>query len=1041
MLTAAETNREWSLMFETFTGALTIAVQAGGEAAAEATDAVAETQAVVEEAAATAASTGVSGGTVFMLFVAGLIGSFVLGAVLAKAMKVTEWGMRFGVCFAALSIGVMPFLVRSMNGETLGEGIRLGIDLAGGTNMVFQVEEEEGKPITNETMDKMVTAVSKRVNPTGTSEITVRQVGKDRLEVIVPGEDSQTVADIKRRITTLGSLQFFITVNETVDDSTLVRQARELSLDAKQLVRTLSDGTREVYAAWMPAYEKDNVPQFLERRDVVKREVEKLRTIDGKTEKYTTEEYLVLIDPEEQQVTGKYLKEASWGINPQDGGRVVNFRFNTRGAFLFSRLTSRFQPQAGKPKRGLGICLNGQLYSAPDINDVISDNGQISGTFTVDEVRELAGVLNAGALEVPINKKPLSEATVDPTLGEDVRKKGVQAIMVAGIVVVLFMLFYYRFAGIVAVLCLFLNLVLVLTVMMAINATFTLPGLAGLVLTIGMAVDANVLIFERMREESNRGSSLRIAIQNGFAKAFTTIVDANVTTLITAVILFMIGTDQVKGFAVSLFIGIVVSMFTALYVGRVLFDVAEKKGWLTKLGMASIVGTTNWNFLSKRGACAILSMLLVAGGLAAFSSRGTNNYDIDFTGGTMVTFQLTEAAETDAVQAVLANEFDKNFTVERLTLAGQEGDSGSRHFRLRTTESDTLTDTDETTSAEERVSAKVYEAFKNESSMHLLMVNMDHSDVTPYVIDEGDESAQAMLYKKFDGGHSATITLSSEVAVGTITDTFLKQVEAIPAGEGSKYPDAREFMDVEGTKGSGLEASGQDVQKFSEATVRMTSDVSQEDFALALSSMKSKLDSSPLFDEVNTFASAVASEMKTAAVMAILISLLAIVAYIWFRFQKITFGLAAVVALVHDVLIVLGMMALASYLSGSPVGKILLLNDFRINLPMVAAFLTIVGYSLNDTIVVFDRIREVRGKNPDLTTDIVNTSLNQTLSRTLLTSLTTFLVVIILYSVGGEGIHGFAFCLTLGVIVGTYSSIYVASPVLVWLMNRNTAAA
>ena len=169
--------------------------------------------------------------------------------------------------------------------------------------------------------------------------------------------------------------------------------------------------------------------------------------------------------------------------------------------------------------------------------------------------------------------------------------------------------------------------------------------------------------------------------------------------------------------------------------------------------------------------------------------------------------------------------------------------------------------------------------------------------------------------------------------------------------------------------------------------------------------------------------------------------LIAIVGYIWFRFQHITFGFAAVVALLHDVLIVLGLVALASWLSGNPAGQALMLNDFRINLPMVAAFLTIVGYSLNDTIVVFDRIREVRGKNPDLTAEIVNTSLNQTLSRTLLTSLTTFIVVMILYVIGGEGIHGFAFCLTLGVLVGTYSSVYVASPVLIWLMNRNKTTA
>ncbi|MEQ9406285.1 MAG: protein translocase subunit SecD [Fuerstiella sp.] len=1021
-------------MFEMLTAVMTLAVQ--DETVAEATDVVVEQAEVVAENAA-----NVGGGGAFAIFVAGLIGSFVLGAFLAKSMRMTEWSLRFGVCLAALAIGVMPFAVRMINGESLGQGLRLGIDLAGGTNMVFKVEEDPEKPLNDAIMDKMVTAVGKRVNPTGTSEITVRQVGRDRIEVIVPGKDPQTVAEIKRRIVKLGSLEFFITVNPTIDDASLVRQARELSLEEKKLTRTLADGTEEVYAMWVPAYEKDGQPQLLKRSDVVKREIEKYRIEDGDEEKYTTEEYLVLVDPPDQQVTGKYLKNASPGIDPRDGGQVVNFQFDSRGAFLFSRLTSRFQPQPGKDKRGLGIVLDGQIYSAPDINDVISDNGQISGSFTLEEVRELSGVLNAGALEVPINKKPLSEATVDPTLGEDVRKKGVQAIFVASVVVVLFMLVYYRFAGIVAVICLILNLLLVLTVMMSINATFTLPGLAGLVLTIGMAVDANVLIFERMREEANRGSSLRMAIQNGFGKAFTTIIDANVTTLITAAILYAIGTDTVKGFAVSLFIGIVVSMFTALYVGRVVFDVAEKKRWVKKLGMFSLVGNTSVDFLSKRFVCGVFSVLLIAGGLAAFASRGNSNYDIDFTGGTMVTFQLTETAETDDVRDVLETQFESNFTVERLTLAGEEAAGGSRHFRLRTTESDSEENAGEADSAEDRVREKVYQAFKDEPSMHLLMVEMQFTDPEAFTVAEDDESAEALRYRRFSGGHASTIELSSEVAVGTIFDNLKAAIEGLSADGSQKYVDASEFIGIEGLDGSGLQAAGQDVQKFDRVMVRVTPNVAAEDIGAALAAMKSQLDSEPLFDEVNTFASAVASEMKTSAVMAVIISLLAIVAYIWFRFQKITFGLAAVVALVHDVLIVLGMMALASYMNGSPIGRALLLNDFRINLPMVAAFLTIVGYSLNDTIVVFDRIREVRGKNPNLTNEIVNTSLNQTLSRTLLTSLTTFLVVIILYTLGGEGIHGFAFCLTLGVVVGTYSSIYVASPVLVWLMNRNAKTA
>ena len=1023
-------------MFDMLSGVLSLAVQD------EVTAAAAEVAAKVAETAPVAGQSALlGGGAIFAIFVGGLILAFVLGVVIAKAIKMNDWGLRIGVCLAALAIGVMPFIVRMANGQTLGDGIRLGIDLAGGTNMVFKVQPEEGKELTNEVMDKMVGAIGKRINPSGTSEITVRQVGADRLEVIVPGKDQQTVAEIKRQITNLGSLEFFITVDERYDDATMIRDARALNSGTNKLVRTLDGDKKEVYAMWLPAYEKGDArePQFLTLGNTVRREVEKVRVVDGKTERYTTEEYLVSVAREDMLVSGKYLTRAGSGIDPENGQQMVTFAFNAQGANRFSRLTAANQPKPGRDNRHLAIVLNGQLYSAPAINAVISDRGQITGDFSNKEIRELTDVLNAGALEVPINRKPLSEATIDPTLGEDVRQKGVQAIFVAGGVVVLFMLVYYRFAGIVAIVCLFLNLTLVLTVMIGVKATFTLPGLAGLVLTIGMAVDANVLIFERMREETNRGSSLRMAIQNGFGKAFSTIVDANVTTLITAIVLYMIGTDQVKGFAVSLFIGIVMSMFTALYVGRVIFDIAEKQGWIKKLNMMSLVGETNWNFLGKQKLCAMLSVLLVAGGLAAFFSRGDSNYDIDFTGGTMVTFQLTETAETSDVEGVLRAAFpDDNITVERLTLAGEDVGAGGKHFRLRTTESDTAENEAELTSAEERVRAKVNDAF-NDSSMKLLKVTMSHGDVTEYVIAEDDESAKALLHARFDGGQSTEMTFSAEVAIGTIQDMLSAEISDIQASGGeSKYGENPEsFFGIEGTEGSGTEVTGQDVQKYKSVIAMVTPELSKADFETAIMAMESKLASEPLFDEVNTFASAVASEMKTAAVMAIIISLLAIVGYVWFRFQRITFGLAAVVALVHDVLIVMGLMALASYASGTSIGELLLLNDFRINLPMVAAFLTIVGYSLNDTIVVFDRIREVRGKNPNLTTEIVNKSLNQTLSRTLLTSLTTFIVVIILYATGGEGIHGFAFCLTLGVIVGTYSSIYVASPILIWLMNRS----
>lgn len=1041
-------------MFDMLNGVRMLALQddsAVSETPKAAADAAAEVGAKVAEVAADAAFLG--GGTVAILVLAALVGAFVVGAILAKNMRMPEWGARFGVCLAALAIGIMPFIIRSVNGESLGDGMRLGIDLAGGTNMVFQVKEEEGKELTSEIMDRMIGAIGKRINPTGTAEITVRQVGRDRIEVIVPGEDPQTVSDIKRRITRLGSLDFFVTVDESIDDSTMIRDARALSNSNKQLFREMADGTREVYAMWVPAYEKgeDLEPQLLRNNsgtplvNVVTREVDRLKIVDGEAVRYPTEEYLVLVGAPSTQVTGKYLTGANAAIDNESGGQMVRFFFNQRGAFLFGQLTGKYKPKTGRENRKLAIVLDRQLYSAPSINGVINEQGSITGDFNAAEVKELTDVLNAGALEVPINRIPLSEATIDPTLGEDVRQKGVTAIMIAATVVVVFMLVYYRFAGIIAIICLLLNLLLVLTIMMGIKATFTLPGLAGLVLTIGMAVDANVLIFERMREEVKKGSSTRIAIQNGFGKAFTTIIDANVTTLITAVILYMIGTDTVKGFAVSLFIGIVVSMFTALYVGRALFDVSEKKGWLKQLNMFSIVGNTNINFLGKRIPCAILSLALIATGMFAFASRGEKNYDIDFTGGTMVTFQLTEPSDTASVEGVLAGVFKDDFTIERLTLAGDDAASAGKHFRLRTTlGEDTSEGSDDASSdktapkitPEQLVGGMVETAFGS-SDLKLRKVAMEHGELSEITIADDDESANAMQYARFNGGQQVEMTLSSEVALGTLRDEFTTALMTVSDESGqTKYPETEAFFGIEGASDSEGVGDGQQVLKYDTVNVRTTSDVTPEDLTSALATMQQKLDASPLFDEVNTFQSAVAGEMKTSAILAIIISLIAIVAYVWFRFQRITFGLAAVVALVHDVLIVMGVMALASMLSGTAIGDALLLNDFRINLPMVAAFLTIVGYSLNDTIVVFDRIREVRGKNPDLTDSIVNTSLNQTLSRTLLTSLTTFLVVAILYAIGGEGIHGFAFCLTMGVIVGTYSSIYVASPVLIWLMNR-----
>ncbi|MBL8818537.1 MAG: protein translocase subunit SecD [Planctomyces sp.] len=999
-----------------------------------------ETSAKVPDAASTAvevtdavATSGTSMFLILLVVLAIIVLPFVIGHFIAKALRLPEFSARIGFSLLALCLGLTPFVAKMANGVPFNETIRLGIDLAGGTNMVFQVQSD-GKEITNSIMDKMVGAVGKRINSSGTEEITVRAVGGNRLEVIIPGEDPQAVDEIKRKITKLGSLEFFICASRD-QDREIVIEAESMGKEAKEL----RDVDGELIAQWSPAFEKDGKPKLQEDRDIVSREVEVLREIDGRLQKLKTEEYLLLVDPPEARVSGEYLAEAAPGFSP-NGKVIVNFRFTQRGGYLFGQLTGANVPVQGRDVRKLAILLDGKLFTAPAINSRIEDRGYIeggTGGFSQEEAKELADVLNAGALEVPIDPKPLSEATIDPTLGEDVRRKGVNSVLFGGLAVVLFMLVYYRFAGIVANLCLVLNIVLVMGTMVLINATFTLPGLAGIVLVIGMAVDANVLIYERIREELNRGSTLRLAIQNGFGKAFATIVDSNVTTLLTAAILFMIGTDAVKGFAVTLFIGIVMSMFTAIYVGRTIFDIAERRRWITKLGMMSIVKDTKVDFLGKRRICFAISAVMIVVGMLAFAARGQKNYDIDFTGGTMVAFQLTEPQKTEDVRAVLKSQFGDTITLERLALASETVEGVGRHFRLRTTESDSDATKDDARSAEERVRDKVNDAFEGSETMHLRMVTLEFSEITPVTIAAGDESAEALLLKPFEGGVQSQIKFSDAVAAGTAKDMLTASLKTIKDAEGKqKFGDPSVLFDVVGKLEEDKTAGERAVVKYTEGIVRAQAAVTADDLKTALTHMQATMAENPLFDELNTFASAVASEMLNRAILAIVISMFVICGYVWLRFQNVHFGIAGVAALVHDVVVVLGLLALFGYINGTTIGDLLLISDIRINLAMVAAFLTLVGYSLNDTIVVFDRIRELRGKNPEINIPMVNAALNQTLSRTLLTSFTTWIVVLILYVFGGEGIHGFAFCLTAGIIVGTYSSIYVASPILIWLMNR-----
>lgn len=946
-----------------------------------------------------------------------LVLPFVLGTLLANALRMKDFSFRIGLVLFSIALSLSPFVLQVVNGNDWRKALRVGIDLAGGTNLLYQIDvaqaERDGKTVDSATVDKLTAAIGKRLNPSGAEEITIRRIGKDRVEVIIPGADRDVVEQKKRLIVELGTLEFAILANEK-DHPAEIAKGRALS-DSQDEVR--SEG--RLTASW-----RNVAPgQRVEPSDrVAMREVQRLSRAG---EQVTVRQFLVKHDDPDRAVTGKHLVRANPEQDPESGQLVVSFSLNARGTQLFSALTGRYAPDATEGfSRRLSILLNGEIHSAPTIQARIPyGRVKIEGNFKKKEIDQLVAVLNAGSLELPLVQTPISEFTISPLLGVDVQQKGITAILVSAVAVFVFMVYYYRVAGLIAVLCLFLNLLIVVGSMAFIEATFTLPGLAGLVLTIGMAVDSNVLIYERIREELERGSNLRRAIKEGFDKALAAIVDSNVTTLITAVILYMIGTDQVRGFAVSLFIGLSASLFAVLYFGHMAFEIIEHQRWVKTLSMKKLFSLPHVDFLKYRWQAALVSIAVIAAGIGALAYRGKNNLDIDFTGGSMVTFEFTKSQSTPDIRSRLQNQFDTPISLEQLTLSRETGtaDAG-RRYRMRTMTQDTAV-----------VRDKINAAFAN-SSLELVRVTMQSSELAAVSVENIGADSDRMI-----GGLQSKLTLSGPLASTTIVEYIADELAKIIGTDSRpKYTTPRNLLTA---TGQGTPTTTEGGERFAEFLLRSTPEIAGSDLQTALAAAQARLAAEPVYDEINTFDTAVAGETLRSALLAIVASLIVIIVYIWFRFERVYFGYAAVTALVHDALVVIGSIALGALISLTPIGPLLLLEDFKMNMGFVAAVLTIIGYSLNDTIVIFDRLREIKGKSPHITYDMVNMSVNQTLSRTLLTAFTTLLVVAILYIFGGEGIHCFAFSFIIGVIAGTYSTVYIANPVLLWLVQRAEKAA
>ncbi len=717
--------------------------------------------------------------------------------------------------------------------------LKRGLDLLGGIGVTFQIADENFADLPSfqkeEQLSKVVSILRQRLDSTGVAEPVIRPSGENGVEVQLPGLSTRDNPDIIETISKPARLEFRL-VN------------REMPFTSPDTSRT----------ELPPGYEK-----LTEER------------VNPNTGKYEEITYVVKRLPE---ATGEIIAE-SFPAQNASGQFEVSMQFTNEGSEIFRELTTRIleEDERTGSKQLLAIVLDGQLYSAPQINGVISSRGSITGGtggFSQREAIELSSVLN-NPLDVELEVTEKYE--VEATLASDARAASVNASILGAVLVILFMVAYYWAGGVVAVLSSIANILIVLGVLASFNATVTLPGVAALVLTLGMGVDANILIFERLREELKQGKSLRSAVQGGFDKAFSTIVDANVTTLITAVILFYLGTGPVKGFGLTLAIGICASVFCALIISRLLLETMVNFGAKRLLGFPSLP-IEGVDFLGKRKKAFLASWTVVLIGVVTVIFQHDNLLGIDFTGGDEVTIA-----------------FEERLPTEELTDLASESGLGS--------------------------AGVVYQR------------------------DLGSGEEVLKLQTPFETGRSFSATV----------------LEA--------YPEA------------GLEIIG-----------------------------------------VSQIGATVSSHIQWNALLSVLAALIGILFYVAVRFE-IGYGIGAIVATIHDVLMTIGIFVLCGGI----------LNSGQFTAPMLAAILMIVGYSINDTIVVFDRIREELELNPDAKLfEIINLSINRVINRSLLTSITTFLASLALYIFGAGVINDFAFVFLVGILTGTFSSIFIASPIFFW---------
>ncbi len=829
--------------------------------------------------------------------------------------------------------------------------INLGLDLQGGSEIrvefdldkpgveVQELKNNRAKQV--EAIGHAFDTLMRRINLHGVKEPRIQVYGETQILIQLPGHDQTEMTRVKEILKKAGKLEFKI---ESDDQQDLANPK------PGTLVVSMEEGTKDEH------------------------DTAQLRV------------------KSEALLTGADVDEATATIG--QNGWEVSLKFQPKGARTFGTLTAQ------NVSKKLAIILDGKLVSAPVIREAIpSGTARISGNFDEKQSKDLATVLKSGSLAAPL--KIAGENYVGPTLGQDSIRRGLYAGCFAIVAVFLFMLIYYRKLGMIANVAMFANVMLLMGILALFGATLTLPGIAGIVLTLGMAVDANILINERIREESAKGRTPIQAFDAGYDRAFMTIFDSNITTLFAGIILYYAGSGPIQGFAVTLSVGIATTMITALWFSKIITRYMVLSGSLSDFKMMQIFHNPKYDFSGKGKLCFAGSLICIVLGFGFFLYRGKENLSIDFRGGTLM--QLAFKDETD-IESV------------RTGITGIQGAGG--HPKYGDAEVQRVFALE---GAKEQASGSIFGIRVGSSDSDELKTDLAAAFAGRVWPSPFKEETPIETPARYAGAHHLVVGLSKPMA----RDAFQEKLKAALAG--LTVADAPPIV---------LKPTSGESSTF-EIAVKSTESISEVEKALKAG--KDLAIAPDPFPFVSSIGASVASEMKSNAAKALIASWIAMIIYLAFRFE-FSYGVAAVIALIHDVMFSLGFVALVNYLLPKTMGI-----DLDMGLSAVAAYLTIVGYSVNDTIVVFDRIREnLKEMKREPFSVVLDASVNQTLSRTILTSLTVFLTVVVLFALtarSGGGIASFAFPMIVGVVVGTYSSVFIASPIVMWWRGNKAAVA